>query len=288
MARYHVNPQTGNPGICKATQSCPFGDLTKDHFPSREKASRSYETRMKLREELSSVRCQVQDNANRVAQQGNWPDYINPQASLTGRIPKHGTTAPGFDAGVACALNLIPPDKQTVSSVLHAAYTPEMVNRVRAEITNLQADDESCWWLAGCSVCREGVVTEQEFSQQLQEFSKLANSPGLRVKTAQRELNEMRQRYSVREGVAFAHEDGGMQAAYLDGHQVSAMYAPNTDLYFLGTYQETLGLESFDWSSEVDSEGRARSGPVHGSKQFVKAANLEEYQRAIAAMGTQQ
>ena len=46
MARYHINPKTGNPGICRAKSSCPFGDLTADHFDSPEAARAAYEKRM--------------------------------------------------------------------------------------------------------------------------------------------------------------------------------------------------------------------------------------------------
>lgn len=40
--RVHINPETGEPGICKATISCPFGDLETDHYPSKEEARAAY------------------------------------------------------------------------------------------------------------------------------------------------------------------------------------------------------------------------------------------------------
>lgn len=43
MLKYHVNPATGNPGLCAATVSCPFGDLENDHYTSREAAQNAYE-----------------------------------------------------------------------------------------------------------------------------------------------------------------------------------------------------------------------------------------------------
>ena len=46
MARYHINPTTGEVGPCRATVSCPFGDLAEDHFPTAEAARSSYEERM--------------------------------------------------------------------------------------------------------------------------------------------------------------------------------------------------------------------------------------------------
>lgn len=43
MTKYHVNPATGNPGACRATQRCPFGSLEEDHFDSPEQARGAYE-----------------------------------------------------------------------------------------------------------------------------------------------------------------------------------------------------------------------------------------------------
>ena len=41
---YHINPETGNPGLCKATKSCPFGDIDKDHYASQDEARKAYES----------------------------------------------------------------------------------------------------------------------------------------------------------------------------------------------------------------------------------------------------
>lgn len=42
MATYHINPETGNPGLCKAVQRCPFG-ASDDHFSTKEDARKAYE-----------------------------------------------------------------------------------------------------------------------------------------------------------------------------------------------------------------------------------------------------
>lgn len=42
MSRYHINPRTGDPGLCKAKISCPYG-TADEHFPSEEKARAAYE-----------------------------------------------------------------------------------------------------------------------------------------------------------------------------------------------------------------------------------------------------
>jgi len=43
MAKYHINPTTGEPGQCKARKSCPFGDLENDHYTSAEAAREAFE-----------------------------------------------------------------------------------------------------------------------------------------------------------------------------------------------------------------------------------------------------
>lgn len=42
MARFHINAK-GNPFPCKAKVRCPFGDLTEDHYDSKEEAMAAYE-----------------------------------------------------------------------------------------------------------------------------------------------------------------------------------------------------------------------------------------------------
>jgi hypothetical protein len=43
MPKYHINPTTGNTGVCHAKKSCPFGDMESDHYPSKEAARLGYE-----------------------------------------------------------------------------------------------------------------------------------------------------------------------------------------------------------------------------------------------------
>lgn len=43
MARYHLNPKTGEPGPCRAMVSCPYGNLDTDHYDSVAEARSAYE-----------------------------------------------------------------------------------------------------------------------------------------------------------------------------------------------------------------------------------------------------
>jgi hypothetical protein len=42
MAKYHINPRTGNPGICRAHKQCPFGGES-EHYGSESEARQAYE-----------------------------------------------------------------------------------------------------------------------------------------------------------------------------------------------------------------------------------------------------
>ena len=42
MARYHISPKTGNPGVCRAVQSCPFGG-DADHYSTPAEARQAFE-----------------------------------------------------------------------------------------------------------------------------------------------------------------------------------------------------------------------------------------------------
>ncbi len=50
MARYHINPATGDVGLCRARKNCPFGDFEHDHYATPEAARAAFEKEMKLQE----------------------------------------------------------------------------------------------------------------------------------------------------------------------------------------------------------------------------------------------
>jgi hypothetical protein len=52
--------------------------------------------------------------------------------------------------------------------------------------------------------------------------------------------------------------------------------------WFVGTFRESLGIpDDFVWGTELDKEGRPMSGPVHGSKNFVKCYSLDELAQVV-------
>lgn len=242
---------------------------------------------------LEDITARVEQNAPKVAALGAWPAHISVSGSLTARVPVAGQKRSGFDAGLATSLGLIPAHAQPLLAGLHAAYTPALVTQVRAEIEQQpnngsgtwqvkNADSATCWWLAACSLCIEGdEVDEKTFRQQLLNFQKLIDDPAARQAAATNTLREMTQSFDTKNGYAFGTVDGAIQGAYIAGHSFGVLHHQSRGLYFIGTYLPSLGLENFAWDQGTDEQGRATSGAVHGSRQFVKCASKAEMERAV-------
>lgn len=217
------------------------------------------------------------DNAERVKQLGEWPQHKSIE-SLTSRIPQPEQKAPGFDAGIACALDLIPRSKQRLAAILHGNYTPQAIEQVQREISEIELDSflntETCWWLLGCYFCAPGGQTQEEFIRAINRFKYIADE-NLQQSFAIAEWDKVKNSFMLIDGVALALEDGGMQAAYAHGHRLAIQ--PMHGIWFVGTFLESLGIpDNFEWETDKDEQGREKSGPVFGSKQFVKCATFDE------------
>jgi len=51
MSAYHINPKTGNPGVCHAKKACPFGDKF-EHYSTKEEARDAYESNVESQEKV--------------------------------------------------------------------------------------------------------------------------------------------------------------------------------------------------------------------------------------------
>lgn len=233
-----------------------------------------------IKSKLGEIQLLVAENAKRVAELGKWPEHIKP-GSLSERVPTAEKNAPGFDAGIACALSLIPEGNQDLPAALHANYTKGAVLQVREEIMNANADTSTSWWLAACSICNEGDVSASNFLKQIDAFKALVLDENARLEAAQREYSEMISSFSLVDGAPYGEKDGCIQGAYIAGYPFGSMYAEKYGIYFVGTYEDSLGLEDFKWSEEKDAKGRLKSGPVFGSKQFVKCSTKEEWEQVV-------
>lgn len=194
----------------------------------------------------------------------------------------------GFDAGIACALDLIPRHRQRLAARLHASYDAEVVQHVREEVADgLEPDSEATWWLAACSCCEEDPVGFDQILGQIDRFQQLVEDPVSRLAAARDVLADMTTSYEVRDGVGWALRDGGMQGAYLDGHDLAVMRSDAYDLWFVGTFHPTLGVEMLSWEEPGDPTAAeraarlGRSGPVGGSAQFVRCASEDELARVL-------
>lgn len=250
------------------------------HSPEFPSSTPSKE-QMPLEQQITELRQTIEQNADRVAKLGEWPEYIQP-GSLMERVPKmDDTNASGFDAGIACALNLIPADKQELSARLHANYSKASVEQVRKEAEAKDPESQTTWWLSACSVCEEGSVDAKKFLQQIERFKTLAADTSAREAAAEKTFTDMISSFELKDGVPFGTKDGCIQGAYIAGYPFGSLYSAEYGIYFIGTYEESLGLEDFAWSDQKDEHGREKSGPVFGSRQFVKCADEAEWKRAV-------
>lgn len=260
------------------------------------------ENEEKMREVLSRVKGGVK----RVQSTGKWGKEIDPSAALLERVPiKIGEKKPGFDAGIACALDLIPREAQGLSAMLHANYTPKAMEKIKEEVNenieNLDPNSETCWWLAACSVCEEaGGVDTKKFLEQIEKFKKISSDPEKRKRAAIDMYKEMVKNVQVIEftgpagerfNTPFGNVDGCIQGAYLVGHKFGICETNNPEKgnkYFeLGTYEPSLGLEDFVCTAKYLRGGVEKdSGPVHGSKQFYRFGSLEDLQKAVAIVNS--
>lgn len=77
MARYHINPETGNPNICRAKtpESCRYSteDTVAEHFDSKDEARAAYEKQMEQEEEkrLQNKKREIEEMETR--RERAWP-----------------------------------------------------------------------------------------------------------------------------------------------------------------------------------------------------------------------
>jgi hypothetical protein len=232
---------------------------------------------------LDWLRQAVAQGAERVALLGEWPANIDAEKTLVGRVPLPGRTAAGFDAGLACALDLIPRSNQRMAAALHANISVGLMRQAAREAARVNDDPGSAtaWWLAACSICCETGVDAVEFIQQLTDFIGLCRLPKARSSAAVEEYQAMLNSFSLSKGYPYGERDGCMLGAYLAGYPVATEFAPNTGAYFIGTQLPDLGLAEFSWSCSPQDDPSCRSGPVAGSAQYVRCADAAEFEAAL-------
>ena len=104
--------------------------------------------------------------------------------SLPNKIPAMLGAATGFSPALACALNLIPGDKQGLSATFERHRPADKVKQFAEEMRNPSPDSEAAWYLAALSVEAPKPVTQGEFLEQLLKFQRLINDPEERMRAA--------------------------------------------------------------------------------------------------------
>lgn len=229
-------------------------------------------------------------NADRVAALGNWPKRMKGM-DLLKRIPdRNDTQAKGFDAGIACALDIIPEKYQQMPAQLHANYTPDIVQQAKEQIAKLlqaSEDDESVanleatWWLSMSLLCHEGHIDQAAFLQQVADARKLVDDPAKRIRDAKEKYHIIQRLVEINtdidDTIPYGNKDGAIQGAYLLGFPVAVSYNEKLG-YYIGTYLPSLGLEDFDYAGEGEA--------VEKSTQFVNLKTKEKLKAALAVVKT--
>ena len=135
---------------------------------------------------------------------------------------------------------------------------------------------ETTWWLAMSHVCLEHkeMVNSEQYMLQVDKAATLSKDASRRLSAAKAALASLQGTYIAMGGVAYGDVDGCMQAAYLDGFEVAVGWSQAHGIWFIGTFRPSLGLEDFEWSTEVDDRGQPKSGLI--SPQFAKASSMTE------------
>lgn len=238
---------------------------------------------------LAEIGDVVKAEGERVKELGGWAPYVTVERSLLDRIPKgenDDEKSPGFDAGLACTLDLIPRNKQKLSAIMHAGINAEAVAQIRQELQTLDPDSETIWWLAACDVCDEGGINASGFKGQIKKFEELALDPAKRLAAAQREHAKMISTFETSTyGVPYGTVDGCMHGAYIAGYPLATMYGETYGIYFIGSINTPLDdkLAAYPWK-DPDQEGRrGNSGLINPT--FVKCADEEEFKAVLAYLG---
>ncbi len=231
---------------------------------------------------LEEIAKTIEENVDRIAKLGGWPDELDKRGALLKRLPLNNSTSTGFDAGIAAALNLIPPECQKLIATIHANYNSSCVEQIREESQEMLPHTETCWWLAASSLVTHTQVDEYKFLDQISDFELLREDPLLRRDVAIEMFTTLLESFRCIGGVPFSIRGKGLQGAYLAGYRYGVQYEEEEGAFYVGTYKESLGLERFAWEERLDSEGRPTNGPVFGSRQFVKTFSFQELVKILA------
>lgn len=141
MAKYHVNPETGTPGVCQAKKQCRFGG-DSEHYASPEAARESYEKKMNGAEGQGLSKAvskqSVETEKVKDAAREFWPNADEEQAKLFGKYLDHVYGTSEFNAmqiGTAAWNRFGDIDKATAFSLRLGKDMPEYAEDALRSLT---------------------------------------------------------------------------------------------------------------------------------------------------------
>jgi len=184
-------------------------------------------------------------NSAQIARMGKWPEIFEADSIASG-IPTNGTRRFGFNAVIACALELIPQDRWWLPALVYHGWLSEEVHQIRREAREMQPNAETTWYLAAESLRREGGVDTATFLEQVAQFSSLAKTPEDRAAAARDEFRRRGTLFSIdRYGFPFGTAQGCVDAAYIHGHRLATCFVEESQTYYISTYMPRL-LDSYN------------------------------------------
>lgn len=141
MAKYHVNPETGTPGVCQAKKQCRFGG-DSEHYASPEAARESYEKKMNGAEGQGLSKAvskqSVETEKVKDAAREFWPNADEEQVKLFDKYLDHVYGTSEFNAmqiGTAAWNRFGDIDKATAFSLRLGKDMPEYAKDALRSLT---------------------------------------------------------------------------------------------------------------------------------------------------------
>ncbi len=181
------------------------------------------------------------DNLPRVAALGGWGNEIlERERCNVASIQKAPSSPHHFSAGLACALDLIPRDRQASVARLHGKSSEEDVAIAQIDLLGLTPDCAIVWWLATHPLTRK--LNTSEFSFTWVERKRELSDASARLAQAHAERHAASSLFRLMDdGVPFTTNPDGLMAAYLNGYAWGVYYDLSANLFWIETIKPSLG-----------------------------------------------
>lgn len=156
--RFHINPETGDPGKCRAKHSCPFGDLEREHYGSADEARAAYEKQM---EREAAREAEAEESRRRHDEWLQRPDVVE----------RHQRA----DALIQSAVNAIPVEKFSEwSETSPNSFTWKLAS-IRKQLDAGEIDEDSYYSLIEQTAAGEYSGLRRNISLNVQKLVEVRN-----------------------------------------------------------------------------------------------------------------